>query len=383
MAGERTPDLRNDARFRRVNGGRPGPVFTIPPGRPNPPSPAARPGRRPVLALLGALALLAAGCGDPAQPPTPGRKQRIGLMITPKGLNDQGFNDLAHAGLKEAERKHGIEAVLIEPATMQDPEASLRFFTGQSFDAIIAVGVAFLEPIRKIARDHPQLPFFVIDSTIDEGSIRGVSFREDEGSFLCGYLAARVSKTGKVGFIGGVKIEVIERFALGFRNGAAHAASTTEVLERYLADDFSGFNRPDEANTVALEMYKNGCDVIYAAAGASGLGVISAAAKTKLFAIGVDMNQDAMAPGHVLTSMLKRVDLVVEDVVKTLKEGKEPGAVKRTYGMADGAIDLTDFQFSQQVVGDDLIAQIGSLKQQIISGTLSTRQPSGPVPAGH
>jgi basic membrane protein A len=357
---ERIPDPRREPRTRRLRGG----------------------WRLALFALLVGLVLLTAGCGDPAQPTTPGRKLRIGLMITPKGLNDQGFNDLAYAGLKEAERKHGIEAILIEPATMRDPEASLRFFAGQSFDAIIAVGVAFLEPIRTIASEHPQLPFFVIDSTIDEGSIRGVAFREDEGSFLCGYLAARVSRTGKIGFIGGVKIEVIERFALGYRNGAAYAASATEVVERYLANDFSGFNRPDEANALALDLYKNGCDVIYAAAGASGLGVISAAAKTKLFAIGVDMNQDAMAPGHVLTSMLKRVDLVVEDVVKTLKEGKDPGAVKRSYGMADGAIDLTDFQFSQQVVGDELIAQIGALKQQIISGALSTRAAPAPPADG-
>lgn len=351
MSGDQKPELRGGVRSRHVTG----------PGL--------------VVLLVLAATLLVAGCTDQAQAPTPGKKLRIALMITPKGLNDQGFNDQANAGLKEAERKYGIETVLIEPATMKDPEASLRFFTGQSFDAIIAVGVAFLDAIRKISTEHPQLPFFVIDSTVDEGNIRGISFREDEGSFLCGYLAARFSKTGKIGFIGGVKIEVILRFFNGFRNGAQHAGTgTVDVVERYVAEDFSGFNKADEANAMAVEMYKEGCDVIYAAAGASGLGVISAAAKTKKFAIGVDMNQDSMAPGHVLTSMLKRVDLVVEDVVKSLQEGKGPASVKRSYGMADGAIDLTDFQFSQPTVGDELIAQLGKLRKEIIAGTLKTDQ---------
>lgn len=359
MGGERTSEFPRHGRPRRLT------VFSL-------------------VLFLGALAGWIAGCTGSTPSPTPGRKLRIGLMITPKGLNDQGFNDLANAGLKEAERKFGIEPVLIEPATMKDPEASLRFFAGQSFDAIIAVGVAFLEPIRKIATDNPNLPFFVIDSTIDEGSIKGIAFREEEGSFLCGFLASRVSKTRKIGFIGGVKIEVIQRFSDGYRNGALRAASETTVVERYLAEDFSGFNKPDAANTLALDLYKDGCDVIYAAAGASGLGVISAAAQTKKFVIGVDMNQDSMAPGHVLTSMLKRVDLVVEDVVKTLQEGKGVPAIKRSYGMADGAIDLTDFQFSQQVIGEELIAEIRSLRQQIIAGTLPARPaaPPPPAPAG-
>jgi len=328
-----------------------------------------------VVLLVMVFAFLSVGCTDQSAPPVPGKKLRIALMITPKGLNDQGFNDLANSGLKEAGRKFGIEPVLIEPATMKDPEASLRFFTGQSFDAIIVVGVAFLDTIRKISKERPQMPFIVIDSGITEGNIKGISFREDEGSFLCGFLAARISKTAKIGFIGGVKIDVIRRFFNGFRNGAVYAASgTIEVVERYISEDFSGFNKAEEANTMATEMYKDGCDVIYAAAGASGLGVISAAAKTKKYAIGVDMNQDSMAPGHVLTSMLKRVDLVVEDLVKTLQEGKGLQGIKTSYGMADGAIDLTDFQFSQPTVGDELIARLGKLRKEIIAGTLKTDQ---------
>lgn len=331
-----------------------------------------------ILFLAGLSMLVMPGCGGDSSGPAERKSLRIGLMITPQGLQDQGFNDQAHAGLKLAEQKHKVDAVVIEPATMSDPEASLRFFTAQSFDAIIAVGGAFTRAIRSIAKEKPELPFYVIDVDFDEKNIQGIVFREQEGSFLCGFLASRMSKTGKVGFIGGVKIPVMERFAAGFLQGAKHARADVEVSLNYIATDFSGFNKPDQANILARELYGQGHDVLFPAAGASGLGVIAAAVKLRKFVIGVDQNQDSLAPGLVLTSMLKRVDLVVEDVIRSLSEGKGSAAVKRSYGMADGAIGLTDFQFSSQVLGDDLIKELRELQQAIISGSL---QVEGTLPA--
>lgn len=320
------------------------------------------------------ISAFSVGCGSGKTTEVDEKQLKIGLLITPRGLNDKGFNDYAFDGLKEAEKKYNIAGTVIEPATMNDHEASLRFFAGQKFDAIVAVGVAFTESIRKIASEQPQLNFYVIDSDIDEGNIRGISFREDEGSYLCGYLAAKMSKTGRVGFVGGVKIPVIERFATGFRNGAIAAASSTEVVERYVAADFSGFNNAEEASTMAHEMYQGGCEVIFAAAGASGLGVISAAVKTRKYAIGVDMNQDSLAPGLVLTSMLKRVDLVVEDIARSLVQNRNPAAVKRSYGLADGAVGLTDFQLSFKVIGDDLISELNQIRKQIIEKKIITSE---------
>lgn len=302
--------------------------------------------------------------------PTPAKRLRIGLMITPQGLQDKGFNDQAYAGLKAAEQKLKIAGVVIEPATMADPEASLRFFTAQSFDAIIVVGIAFQQAIRTIAKEKPELPFYVIDADIEENNIHGITFREQEGSFLCGFLAASVSKTGKVGFLGGVQIPVIERFAAGFAQGAKYANADIDVAINYIASDFSGFNKPDQANSQAVELYNQGYDVLFPAAGASGLGVIAAAAKLRKFVIGVDQNQDALAPGLVLTSMLKRVDLVVEAVIRNFHEGKDPGGVKRTYGMADGVVGLTDFSFSSRIVEEGLLQKLRELEQSIIEGTL-------------
>jgi basic membrane protein A len=331
--------------------------------------------KKPVFAtgiLILFVALFAAGCCERRSEEASGPVKRIGLMITPRGLNDKGFNDYAFDGLKEAEKKHGIEGIVIEPATMQEHEASLRFFAGQKFDAIIAVGTAFTETIRKISREHPGLQFYVIDSDINEGNIRGIQFREDEGAYLCGYLAAKMSKTGRIGFIGGVKIPVIARFAVGFRLGAVAAASSTEVIEHYIAEDYSGFNKAEEASEIALNMFRTGCDVIFPAAGGSGLGVISAAVQARAYVIGVDMDQDSLAPGLVLASMLKRVDLVVEDIVAGLCQGRSPADIKRSYGLADNAIGLTDFQLSYKVVGDALIAELASIRKAIIEGKIKT-----------
>lgn len=322
--------------------------------------------------LIVVAAALISGCCERKPEEPAGPVKRIGLMITPRGLNDKGFNDYAHDGLKEAEKKYNIEGIVIEPATMKEHEASLRFFAGQKFDAIIAVGTAFTDAIRKISSEHPDLHFYVIDSDINEGNIRGIEFREDEGAYMCGYLAAKISKTGKIGFIGGVKIPVIERFATGYQTGAQDAASSTEVVTQYLTEDFSGFNKPEEAANMALDMYRTGCDVLFPAAGASGLGVISAAVQTRGFVIGVDMDQDSLAPGLVLTSMLKRVDLVVENIVASLCEGRSPAEIKRSYGLVDNAIGLTDFQLSYKVVGDRLIAELAAIKKGIIEGRIKT-----------
>jgi len=140
-----------------------------------------------------------------------------------------------------------------------------------------------------------------------------------------------------------------------------------------VARDFSGFNNPDAAKKIALNMYNEGCDVIYHAAGASGLGVIAAAVEARKNVIGVDRNQDGMAPGLVLTSMMKRVDLVVEDLVKNIvSPDGEKKEVKRSYGIAEGAISLTDFQFSSQQLGETLVNELGELSRQIVAGKLET-----------
>ncbi|MBF0410564.1 MAG: BMP family ABC transporter substrate-binding protein [Candidatus Riflebacteria bacterium] len=320
-----------------------------------------------LLIFLTVMSVFFTGCTDSGGNSVK-KNLRIGIVISPQGLNDKGFNEMAHTGMKNAEKLYGAETIIIEPVTMHDSEASLRFFTGQTFDAIIAVGMSFIEPIKKVSKEHPELPFFIIDSDISEGKIRGISFREEEGSFLCGYLASSMSKSNKIGFVGGVNIPVIQRFLTGYKEGAAFFSSDTQVIEKFVAEGYSGFNLADKAKQITLDMYQGGCDVIFHAAGASGLGVISAGVEAKKFLIGADMNQDWLAPGLILTSMVKRVDLVVENIIKSLHDGNKLDTMKFSYGISDGGLDLTDFEFTRNIVGDELIAKLNTLKNEISSG---------------
>jgi len=313
-----------------------------------------------------------AGCGDNPTPSKVARK-RVGLVISPRGLGDHGFNDQAYMAMKSAENNCPIDTVLIEPVTMQDQESSLRFFGQQRLDAVIAMGFAFEASTRAVASEYPQLPFFIIDSTVDEGNLEGISFREDEGSFLCGALAALVTRTGKIGFVGGMDNPIIQRFLDGYRRGALHIATATEVLQAFAADDYSGFTNPDHGKEKALGLYAQGCDVIYHAAGGSGLGVISAAVETQKFCIGADMDQDALAPGRVLTSMRKRVDRVIASITTALTQTPTPVAVQRSYGLADGGLSLTRFQFSHDVVTPAIQERLRGLHAEIIGGRLATR----------
>lgn len=328
-----------------------------------------------ICVVLIIFALFHGGCEPAGKVKSGGKKLKIGLLITSRGLGDQGFNDLAYSGLKSVEQKYGVQAVVIEPSTLSDHEASLRFFAGQSFDAIIAVGTAFHDSIKVIAKEHQDLKLFVIDSDIREGNIIGICFREDEGSFLCGYLAAKVSKTGKIGFLGGVKIPVTDRFLVGYINGARYARKDIEIDVRYVAEDFTGFNLAEKASDIASQMYNSDCDVIYPPAGASALGVIAAAVKHRKFVIGIDMNQDSKAPGLVLTSMQKKVDAVVEDIVKNLKDGKTADKMRVSYGISDGGIALTEFQFSHKVLGEPLIKEVSALNRAIVDGKIKTNTP--------
>lgn len=293
-----------------------------------------------------------------------------GLLITPQGLNDKGFNDLANKAMKQAAAKGEIDDIIIEPSTINNPEASITFFAAQNFDLIIAVGAAYQDTVIKLAANNPATRFAIIDSDVKKDNVLGVSFKEEEGAYLCGYLAGKMTKTGKVGFIGGVKTPVISRFYKGFANGVASTGKEVEILEKYIATDFKGFNNPTVGNEIAKNMYENGYDVIFAPAGASTLGIISAAVEKQGYVIGVDTNQDSLAPGLVLTSMVKRVDKVVEDILNALIKNEPLSSIKTSYGLSDGGISLTDFALSRQAVGNELIAELKDIETKIISGEI-------------
>ncbi|OQB49457.1 MAG: Membrane lipoprotein TmpC precursor [bacterium ADurb.Bin157] len=323
---------------------------------------------------IGVLTLLIcsfclSGCCDKIEKAPKSEAKSIGLMISPQGLNDKSFNDSAYRGLKEAEKLHNIETTIIEPSTWQDPEQSLRFFAGQKFDAIIVLGVGFNDAVKQIASENLNTAFYVIDSDYTENNIKGITFREEEGAFLCGYLAAKKSQTNKAAFIGGLPIPVIKRFESGFFKGARHANPDIDLVSKYIADDFSGFNNTQKAQQIADELYKSGFEVIFPAAGASAQGVIAAAVTNRKYVIGIDNNQDSLAPGLVLTSLLKRVDRIVVKIIEKVCSDNT-GEMKSSYGLAEDALSLTDFQLSHNVIGEALISELAQLKKDIVEGKI-------------
>lgn len=329
--------------------------------------------RRGVTAIalaLWALGLaLVVGCGS-SRDPAPAPRPRVGLLISPQGLGDRGFNDLAHAALRQAEGRGQVELVLIEPAHLPDQEATLRFFAGQQLAAVIAMGESFAEGLRAVASSHPEVQFFLIDARVEGPNLHGIVFREEEGSFLCGALAALVAPGQPLGFVGGMDTPTIARFQRGFAAGARHVAPGAEVLTRYVASDASGFHQASAARELARGLYASGCAVIYHAAGGSGLGVIAAAVGCGRYAIGCDMEQDQLAPGRVLTSMLKRVDVVVQEVVAAIAAGRPPGEICRSWGLAEGGIALSGYTYSAEVVPALVQERIRILTADLLAGRI-------------
>ena len=276
---------------------------------------------------------------------------RVGLVFDVGGKGDKSFNDSAYRGLEWA--KNGsdefedfeslpINFTTIEPGSGGAGRAdAMRMMASQGYDLVIGVGFLFTDAATSLAKNFPDVNFAVVDYAQFENipsNLRGLSFAEHEGSFLVGALAAMKSETGKIGFVGGQKSPLIGKFEAGFKSGAWYVNPELEISARYVGTTGEAFANPAKGKEIARAMYSDNVDVIYHAAGLSGSGVIEAAAETGNYAIGVDSDQDYMAPGHVLTSMLKRVDVSVYQTVKDVVEGTFEGGVVKSFGPEDNGV---------------------------------------------
>jgi basic membrane protein A len=244
-----------------------------------------------------------------------------------------------------------------------------RAFADKKYDLIIAVGFHQVEAVRKNAERFPQQKFLLIDEDAKMPNVRSVMFEENEGSYLVGALAALHAKSGKVGFIGGMDVPLIRRFQMGYEAGVKKINPKAEVVVNYLGVTGEAWNNPPKAKELALDQYNQGVDVIFAAAGNSGLGVYDAAAEQKKLAIGVDSNQDWIKPGFILTSMLKRVDQAVFDSVKLFQEGKFTTGLVR-YGVKSKGVDYALDDNNKTLVTADDQKKLEALRDQIISGKI-------------
>lgn len=314
--------------------------------------------------LLGLFALLLALCSANAL-----AEIKVGLVLEKSGKDDKSFNASAYQGLKRAEKELGVTTKTVEAPDNSAYESLQRAFADKKFDLIIAVGFHQLEAVKKNATRFPEQKFMLVDEDAKLPNVRSVMFEEQEGSFLVGALAAMHAKGGKVGFIGGMDVPLIRRFELGYQAGAKNINPKIEVLSNYLGVTGEAWNNPPKAKELALDQYHHGAEVIFVAAGNSGLGVFDAAAEQKKLAIGVDSNQNWIKPGFILSSMLKRVDEAVFDSVKLYKEGKFATGLTR-YGVKSKGVDYAMDENNQKMVTADDKKKLESLRAEIISGKI-------------
>lgn len=294
---------------------------------------------------------------------------KIGLVLDRGGKDDKSFNASAYEGAMRAKSKSGVFLKYVEATDDNAFEPLLRGFAQRDFDLIIGIGFAQKEPIARVAAQFPRVHFAIVDAQVDLPNVRSLLFEEHEGAYLVGAIAALTSKTGKIGFVGGMDIPLIRRFELGYQAGARAARSEVQIIPNYVGITSEAWNNPTKGKELALAQYEQGADVVFAAAGASNLGVLDAAEERKKLAIGCDSNQDGAKPGFVLTSMLKRVDEAVYDTIEQTRVGKFSGGIKR-FGLANRGVDYAVDQFNTSLLTEAVRRHAEELKADIIAGKI-------------
>jgi basic membrane protein A len=311
----------------------------------------------------------------------PGRQAhvtRVGLVFDVGGRGDKSFNDAAYAGLLRAEQELGISADLLEPASSEDREAAMRLFAAEGMDLVIAVGFIFSSDVDRVARDFPGVRFACVDYAPPAAgappNVAGLAFREEEGSFLVGAVAGLLTQTRSVGFVGGMRGPLIRKFEAGYEAGVRRVCPDCAIHSAYVGSSPEAFKDPAKGKAVAISEIAAGADVLYHAAGATGHGVFEAAHDAGRLAIGVDADQWADMPDTVATSMVKRGDVAVFDVIRDVAEGRFEGGM-HVLGVKEGAIDYVHEGPHAAHLPAAVVALVEALRAEVASGRVKV--PSG------
>jgi basic membrane protein A and related proteins len=305
---------------------------------------------------LGALALaLAASFQAKAEP---------AIVYDMGGKFDKSFNEAAYNGMERWKKETGKPYLDFEISNESQREQAIRRMAERGASPIIGVGFSQASSIEKVAKDFPKLQFAIIDMVVGLPNVQSVVFKEQEGSFLVGAMAAMASKTGKVGFVGGMDIPLIRKFQCGYEQGAKFANPKAEVFGNMTGTTGAAWNDPARGGELAKAQFAKGADVVFAAAGGTGVGVYQAAKDGGKLAIGVDSNQNHLQPGTMLTSMLKRVDVAVYNVSKQHTPGIQ------ALGLKEGGIDYAMDKNNEKLVTADMKKKVDAAKADIISGKI-------------
>lgn len=304
---------------------------------------------------------------------------RVGLVFDVGGRGDKSFNDAAYEGVSRARRELGVTMEMLEPSGAEDREAALRLFAARGFDLVIGVGFIFSSDINEVARDFPGVRFACVDyappaSGAIPGNLVGLGFREEEGSFLVGAVAALESRTHEVGFVGGMDIPLIRRFEAGYRAGVLAACPDCRIHSAYAGTTPDAFRDPARGKAIAISQISAGADVLYHASGLTGHGVFEAARDLGAKAIGVDSDQYDEMPGVVLTSMVKRVDVAVHGTIVAVGEGRFASGLT-SFGIAENGVTYVSEGPHAAGIRDATRARVSELESRIRDGAL--RVPSG------
>jgi basic membrane protein A and related proteins len=285
------------------------------------------------------------------------------------GKFDKSFNEAAYTGAERFKKETGIVYRDFEVTHETQREQAHRNMARRGAQIVVGIGFAQASGIEKVAKEFPGTKFVIIDGVVDLPNVQSIVFKEHEGSFLVGMAAAMASKTGKIGFVGGMDIPLIRKFALGYEEGARYVNPKIEIFQNMTGTTPAAWNDPTRGGELARSQFDRGADVVYAAAGATGLGVLQAAKDKGKLAIGVDSNQNHIHPGAVLTSMIKRVDLAVYDALKAAKDGTwKPG--RRAIGVADNGIGYSLDQYNRGLITADMERRLTQARADIVAGKI-------------
>ncbi|MEZ7974197.1 MAG: BMP family ABC transporter substrate-binding protein [SAR324 cluster bacterium] len=286
------------------------------------------------------------------------------------GKFDKSFNEGIWNGLEKFRKETGIKYREFEVQQEAQREQFLRKLAQRGSDPILAVGFGQASAVEKVAKEFPNTRFSIIDvNWLNLPNVQGIAFKEQEGSFLVGVLAAMRSETGKVGFVGGMDIPLIHKFACGYAQGVKYINSGATVFQKMTGTTPAAWNDPARGAELAKTMFDSGADIVFAAAGSTGLGVLQSAADNGKMSIGVDSNQNHLQPGSVLTSMLKRVDVAAYNVFKTAQDGTWESGVK-TLGLAEDGVGWALDEHNAKLITSAMKSKVEQVRKGIISGSI-------------
>jgi basic membrane protein A len=340
------------------------------------------------LAAICAVAIFGSACNSESLVAADKGKIRVGIVFDIGGKDDRSFNAAAWAGAKCAATgswpdgtscgKAALPIVLrdIEPGNPTSIEPAMRAFAERNYDLIIGIGFAQTPIIELVAKDYPNIRFAIVDGVSNLPNVASLVFKEHEGSYLVGMLAAKNSKTGTIGFLGGMDIGLIHRFKGGYEEGARAVNPNIRVIPNYVGVTDSAWNNPGKGKEIALAQISKGADVIFTAAGNSGLGAFDAVeqagkqdGRATHFVIGVDANQNMVKPGFVLTSMVKRVDNAVYSIIQDVMNGQFKAGF-HVYGLNEDGVGYAMDTNNKDLITPEMIAQVEEAKKKIVSGEI-------------